>query len=315
MTPGGGLAAMKPALAELLHNPLLWRGDRLARTEDAVSSGFANLDRELPGGGWPKAVLTELCVDTEGIGELSLLLPAIRRLTQAGEWIALLAPPHIPYVPAFAGRGIDPARVILIETEEDRDCWWAAEQVLRANSAGALLFWPKMSTDQRTRRLQLAAQEGQALAFLFTPVARAIQPSPSPLRIRLSSSESHLSVDIFKRRGGVVSRPLLLEVRGTDELRTEHDYSPKPPTDKRRFFPIPKWGADHDYQTCIPAMNNRGLSPWNRALARADEVRRVPGPDPRERATRSEAKLKSGEQRLDQLPFGNSPCQLDLRHE
>ena len=34
---------MKPAFAELLHNPLLWRGDQLARTDDAVSSGFARL--------------------------------------------------------------------------------------------------------------------------------------------------------------------------------------------------------------------------------------------------------------------------------
>jgi protein ImuA len=287
---------MKPALAKLLHNPLLWRGDQLARADDAVSSGFATLDRELPGGGWPKAVLTELCVDFEGIGEFSLLLPALKRLTQAGEWIALLAPPHVPHAPAFAGRGINPARVIVIETEEEKDRWWAAEQVLRANSAGALLFWPKSSTDQRTRRLQLAAQEGKALAFLFTRTIRAVHPSPSPLRIRLSSSASGLSVDIFKRRGGVVSRPLLLDVTGTD----------------------------HDDRTGEPAMNHR-LSPvrpirsirrsparvWNRALARADEVRRVPVPDPRERVTRSEARL----QRLDQLPFEGSHRELNPRHE
>jgi len=111
---GPGYSDMKRALPELLHNPLLWRGDRLARADDAVSSGFASLDRELPGGGWPKAVLTELWLDAEGVGELSLLLPALKRLTQAGEWIALMAPPYIPYAPAFAGRGVDPARVIVI---------------------------------------------------------------------------------------------------------------------------------------------------------------------------------------------------------
>src|ERR1700686_2703871 len=66
---------MKAALAELLHNPLLWQGDRLARAEDAVASGFAALDRELPGGGWPQASLTELLLDHQGIGELRLRLP------------------------------------------------------------------------------------------------------------------------------------------------------------------------------------------------------------------------------------------------
>src|SRR2546425_2670480 len=214
---------MKPALAELLHNPLLWRGDRLARADNTVASGFASLDRELPGGGWPKAVLTELLLDAEGIGELSLLLPALRRLAQAGEGIVRVARPHIPYAAALAGTGIDPARVIMVETEEDKHRWWAAEQVLRANSAGALLFWPRSLADQRTRRLQLAAQEGKALAFLFAPTVRAAQPSPSPLRIRLSLSGNRLSVDIFKRRGGVVYAPLLLDVAAGASANAQND--------------------------------------------------------------------------------------------
>lgn len=264
---------MKPALAELLHHPLLWRGDRLARADDAVSSGFASLDRELPGGGWPKAALTELWLDAEGIGEFSLLLPALKRLTQAGEWIALVAPPHIPYAPALAGRGVDPARVIVIEAEEDKHRWWAAEQVLRANGAGALLFWPKTLADQRTRRLQLAAQEGQALAFLFTSTAHATQPSPSPLRIRLAlSAGNRLSVDIFKRRGGMVSAPLLLDVAGEASADRSNERAPS-----ALRLPASRTTSFHrQYPVGGPQARI-----WNRALARADEVRRVPGLDPR----------------------------------
>jgi hypothetical protein len=269
---------MKPALAELLHNPLLWRGDRLARADGAVSSGFASLDRELPGGGWPKAALTELWLDAEGIGELSLLLPALKRLTQAGEWIALVAPPHIPYAPAFAGRGVDPARVIVIEAEEDKHRWWAAEQVLRANSVGALLFWPKTWADQRTRRLQLAAQEGEALAFLFTSTARAAQPSPSPLRIRLALSGNRLSVDIFKRRGGVVSAPLLLDAAGSsaDGPNERAPSALRLPAKSGRLQANRTASFHRHYPVGGPQARI-----WNRALARADEVRRVPGADPR----------------------------------
>jgi hypothetical protein len=270
---------MKPALAELLHNPLLWRGDRLARADDAVSSGFASLDRELPGGGWPKAALTELWLDAEGIGEFSLLAPALKRLTQAGEWIALVAPPHIPYAPAFAGRGVDPARVIVIEAEEDKHRWWAAEQVLRANSAGALLFWPKTLADQRTRRLQLAAQESQTLGFLFTSTSRAMQPSPSPLRIRLALSGNRLSVDIFKRRGGTVSAPLLLDVAtgsSADRPNERASSALRLPAKSERL-PANRTASFHrQYPVGGPQARI-----WNRALARADEVRHVPGPDPR----------------------------------
>ena len=269
---------MNAALAELLHNPLLWRGDQLARADAVVSSGLVELDGELPGGGWPRGGLVELLADDQGIGELRLLLPALRRLVEAGEWIMLVAPPHIPYAPAFAGRGIDPSRVLVVAAAEEKQRWWAAEQVLRANSAGAVLFWPHAVNDQRLRRLQLAAQEGAALAFMFTGTARAAQPSPAPLRIRLAAQAAQLRVDVFKRRGSVMTRPLLLDT-----------------------------GSDHDHRQCVAAVSARAPIPlltarlavnrlpsfrrhypvgaqakiWNRALARADELRRVPGPDPR----------------------------------
>ena len=48
--------------------------------------------------------------------------------------IVLIAPPHIPYAPAFARYGIDPGRVIVVESAEDKNRWWSAEQVLRADS-------------------------------------------------------------------------------------------------------------------------------------------------------------------------------------
>ena len=191
---------MKTALAELLHHPLVWRGDQLASSQAVISSGFADLDQELPGGGWPKGALIELLRDGEGIGELRLLLPALKSLVKAGEWLALVAPPHIPYAPAFAASGIDPVRVIVVAAAEEKLRWWAAEQVLRASSAGALLFWPQLVSDQRLRRLQLAAQEGATPGFVFTSTERAAQPSPSPLRIRLSVSEGRLRIDMFKRR-------------------------------------------------------------------------------------------------------------------
>lgn len=270
---------MKPALAALLHHPLLWRGDQLAPADDAIASGFASLDRELPGGGWPKTALTELLADAEGIGELSLLVPALRRLAQAGEVIVLVAPPHAPYAPAFSGRGIDPARVLVVEAAEDRQRWWAAEQVLRSNSAGALLFWPKTLGDQRARRLQLAAQASQTLAFLFAPTARAAQPSPSPLRLRLSLSGHRLRLDIFKRRGGLVSAPLLLDVAAESAANAPSDCAPLP---VRPLAKLDRLAANRSasFHRHYPVGGPQARI-WNRALARADEVRRVPGPDPR----------------------------------
>src|SRR5690242_16793050 len=156
---------MKPALAALLNHPLVWRGDQLGRADDAVCSGFPELDRELPGGGWPKKALIELLHDVQGIGELRLVLPALGRLARAGETIVLVAPPQVPYAPALAACGIEPARLLVVVATESHDCWWAAEQVVRSGSVGALLFWPGSPSDRRLRRLQLAAQDGDTLVF------------------------------------------------------------------------------------------------------------------------------------------------------
>ena len=42
-----------------------------------VASGFAALDAELPGGGWPRRVLSELLLPHPGVGEIRLLAPAL----------------------------------------------------------------------------------------------------------------------------------------------------------------------------------------------------------------------------------------------
>ena len=65
-----------PALADVLSRSDVWRGDSLARAAlPGVPSGFAALDAELPGGGWPRGGLVELLPARQGIGELSLLMP------------------------------------------------------------------------------------------------------------------------------------------------------------------------------------------------------------------------------------------------
>src|SRR5207249_11007130 len=193
--------------------------------------------------------------------------------------IARFAPPHIPYAPAFAAVGIDPARIIVIQTAQDNDQWWAAEQVLRANSAGALLFWPGNDhrLDSRLRRLQLAAQDGDALAFALTGTAHISQPSPSPLRLRLSSVSTGLRIDVFKRRGGVVSRPLFLAMTAmlpSPPSKRQHDATAfelqkKPIKPHENIDSHPAHRRMIHFNRVYPA----GAPPaqiWNRALARAE---------------------------------------------
>src|SRR5438132_14407118 len=94
------------ALESVLNHPSVWRGNECARVTAVAPTGFAELDAHLPGGGWPVGAITEIYAERPGVGELKLTLPAVARFTQEARWVTVIAPPHIPYAPAFAAQGV-----------------------------------------------------------------------------------------------------------------------------------------------------------------------------------------------------------------
>ncbi len=95
---------------------------------------------------------------------------------------------------------------------------WAAEQVLRSATAGALLAWLPEARPEQLRRLHLAAraalpsaaQHTGPLLFAMRVDAARQQASPAPLRLLLRSAVGGVSVRVFKRRGPPMDRPITL---------------------------------------------------------------------------------------------------------
>ena len=168
----------------------------------AQPTGFADFDALLPGGGWPVGAITELMPETQGIGELSLLLPALAKLSRAGRYLVWVAPPCLPYPPALVQHGLVLNRLLLVQARDAHTVLWAAEQALRCPAIGAVLAWPVALDDRRVRRLQLAAETGGSCGLLYRPPAAALQPSPAALRLRLKALNAGLHVEIQKARGG-----------------------------------------------------------------------------------------------------------------
>lgn len=194
---------MNAALESLLKHPRLWRGERVSWTDaNSIASGFTALDTQLPGGGWPRAALTEVLLPKAGVGELRLLLPALTRLNQEKKWIALIGPPFIPYAPAWQASGLDISRLLWVHPRSACDHLWAAEQALRAGTCAAVLSWPPAQpTFKQLRRLQLAAETGQSWGVLFRPLAESAQASPAAVRMQLKPHDKKLSIHLLKRRG------------------------------------------------------------------------------------------------------------------
>ena len=200
-----------------IDHPLVWRAGENLVSRSARPTGFEALDRLLPGGGWPATGLTEILTEHHGIGELSLLMPALARTAVRGDGpgcIVWIAPPFIPYAPALHSRGIDLGRVLIVRdrtnTWGNKDVPWALEQAMRFGSCAAVLAWTRSVDHVPLRRLQLAAEAGRCWAVLFRPLNASRQRSPAVLRMRLSAIGGETRIEILKCRGG---RPGVASVR------------------------------------------------------------------------------------------------------
>ncbi len=204
--PPSALGPRHSALLQSLldRRPDLWRGRAAGRSRPAgVPTGFTALDKELTWGGWPPAGLIELLGDGPGEG-LGLVLPALARLGAAARWLLLVDPPWHPFAPALAARGLLLERLVVAKAGEAAA--WAAEQGLRSGACAAVLLWGGRWDSAALRRLQLAAETGGALAFLFRDSSAARNPSPAPLRLRLGAAAAPggagYRVEVIKQRGG-----------------------------------------------------------------------------------------------------------------
>ena len=205
-----------PLRPEALH-PALWLGHQLGRHAEAPhATGFALLDAQLPGGGWPRRALSELLLPHPGVGEVRLLAPCLTATQRAGRLVMLFDPPAALSAVALAHLGFEVAQLLVIDTRArvvpGSDSLWALEQALKSGHVGAVLAWlpPRLSAE-RLRRLQIAAQAHDGPAFVLRDLNAAQRPTAAPLRLALRASGADgLAVRVLKRRGPPLAAPLQL---------------------------------------------------------------------------------------------------------
>lgn len=237
-------AALSP---ETLH-PSIWRASQMARGHTrCIDTGHPSLSNQLPGGGWPTGVLVDMLVQQPGIGELRLLAPALAKV--AARRVVMLTPPHAPQAIALAALGLPPASVIWLRAERTGDALWAAEQVLKSGSCGALLFWPdgigsgsarqRHVTGDNMRRLHLAAQHGETMFFMMRPLAAAHDQSPAPLRLSVRPAPGGINVGLLKRRGPARDEELFLPMQvGTVRHQPHRHMEPRHVVEARHMSAV-----------------------------------------------------------------------------
>ncbi len=210
------MCAAHSDLARLLEHPAIWRGTSAARTE-VLPTGFRTLDERLPGGGWPRSGLIEILVSRFGVGELTLLLPALASSTHlpSARWCVWVEPPLEPYAPSLAAHGVALERVLVVRNRRQgnsRDALWAFEQSLGSGACDIVLAWAKRTRAKQIRRLQLAAERGRTLGVLFRSNQAARESSRAVARMAVEPAAHGVRVTLLKSRGGA---------RGTLELNPQ----------------------------------------------------------------------------------------------
>lgn len=183
----------------------VWRGSELGSTVSTTQpSGFAELDAQLPGGGWPCQAVTEILQPQPTVAEWRLLGPTIRAVVAKGGQIVLVGPPRTPHLPGLRLAGVDERQLVWIQAETPAERLWAIEQFVRANASGLLLAWVPQARPEQIRRLQVGSQGCDSPIFLCRPIQAEHEPSAAPLRVKLRFVvDWALQVEIVKRKGPV----------------------------------------------------------------------------------------------------------------
>lgn len=202
-----------PSLSQLLADARIWRlKDPRAATARAVwPTGWAGLDERLPGGGWPTASLIEVLLESSGLGEMRLFVPALVEAQHRAEgempWLVCIAPPYEPYAPALVEQGIELERLLVVRPALGVEALWAAEQALSSGVCAVVLLWLKGTDARWLRRLKLAAEAGGALGVLFRPERHRYEHSPAALRLLLARGETEPRLELLKVQGGRPGTP------------------------------------------------------------------------------------------------------------
>ena len=186
----------------LLNNRELWRACDVDKV-NSNSTGDKKLDNILPGGGWPKKGLVEVINQYHGIGELQLLIPLMLSVIKQGKWILWVCPPHIVYAPALQQAGIDTDQILVVNKAVPcKDALWSMERALRSNNCGLVLTWQTWLSVKVLRRLQLAAETGSTLGFIFKSRDNKYSPSRMRIRIKNITNFEEASITVIKAHDG-----------------------------------------------------------------------------------------------------------------
>jgi protein ImuA len=186
---------------------LLPRMESVGGAARVLPLGLSAIDAHLPHGGLAVGALHEVAPQAHGdtpaaFGFLIALLARFQPTARPVLFVAshrALADHGRPHGHGLQQLGLDPARLILVETRNDQQTFWALEEVLRSRAPAAVGGGAARLDLKTSQRLHLAAGDAGLPLCLLRP-ARADEASAAATRWRIGTAEA------ARDRFGLVSR-------------------------------------------------------------------------------------------------------------
>lgn len=221
----------KPAFPASLVNQLReeiarWESLRNPPSEGVISTGCPAWDALLPGGGFRRGTLVEWLADGDGTGRQTLALHVARQACREGGVVVALDPERNLFPPAVFHWGIPPDVLVVVQPGTPVEQLWALEQSLRCRAVAVVLAGLEKLDPVVFRRLQIAAEQGGSLGFLFRPEWARHEPTWAEVRFRVEprpgglSGRRRVKIEVLRVRGGGAGGGIELEI--DDEAGAVH---------------------------------------------------------------------------------------------
>ncbi|MCC7253248.1 ImuA protein [Hyphomicrobium sp.] len=187
-------AAPSPSRAEIvadLRRHLVRMEGMPADGEDGLSFGLSALDARLPQGGLAFGAVHEIAPANEADlpSAFGFLLALLARMPERSPLLLVLSSKKLarfgrPHGHGIAGLGLDPARLILVETADETEALWATEEAVRARGPAAVAAALGGRLDLKaSQRLLHAARDARLPLLLLRPGGESVPTATTRWRI------------------------------------------------------------------------------------------------------------------------------------
>jgi cell division inhibitor SulA/protein ImuA len=145
--------------------------------------------------------LVEITVPDEHTDAISLLLPALLRLSQQGRWLAMVTPPYQPRVRVLTATGMDTSSVLQVNPHPGRSGLWTVESLMRSGNCSIVMAWTSCATELMEKKLKKAASVGKTLAVLFRLEGMSSHTSIADVRLKLEAGGAEQVVYLLDSQG------------------------------------------------------------------------------------------------------------------